>query len=550
MAGYKETPRQKMIAMLYLVLTALLALNVSKDILDAFLVVNEGMEDTNVTIKTKIDNTYEQFEFQYNLNKNKVGPYWDRALEARTLSNDMIKYIDKIKFEIVQYSERTDSITTIQEFYKIEQVPDPSNPGKTIDKLVLDLESVKGKDKYDRTTNYFINQGKANELKKRLEQYKDNMRMLVDSNYRDLLNLGIETDGVYYDASGQRESWEMHNFYYTILAAEVTILNKLIAEVQTAEFDVINMLFDEISISDFKFDEVEAKVIPKTSYILKGQNYEAEVLVAAYDTKQSPEVYVLKGAETINASNISRAEKIDGKDGIVKLEWASNVEGMQRYAGLIKIKDPEGQDVTYPFSHEYIVAPPSLTVAATKMNVFYIGVDNPVSISVPGIAKERIRPSISVGSISPDPANRGDWIVKVPSGARKAVVSATAEYQGQVMNMGSSEFRVKKVPDPVAEIAGMIQGAIEKNTLLAAGAIIPEMKDFEFDLYFKVTSFKMITIIGGDLVQKNARGNQFTSEITSIIQSARRGQRILFENIQAEGPDGIRSLNPINLEIK
>ncbi|MBU2650362.1 MAG: gliding motility protein GldM, partial [Bacteroidetes bacterium] len=218
--------------------------------------------------------------------------------------------------------------------------------------------------------------------------------------------------------------------------------------------------------------------------------------------------------------------------------------------GLIKIKDPEGQDVTYPFSHEYIVAPPSLTVAATKMNVFYIGVDNPVSISVPGIAKERIRPSISVGSISPDPASRGDWIVKVPSGARKAVVSATAEYQGQVMNMGSSEFRVKKVPDPVAEIAGMIQGAIEKNTLLAAGAIIPEMKDFEFDLYFKVTSFKMITIIGGDLVQKNARGNQFTSEITSIIQSARRGQRILFENIQAEGPDGIRSLNPINLEIK
>ncbi|MBU2652113.1 MAG: hypothetical protein KKA81_14380, partial [Bacteroidetes bacterium] len=229
MAGYKETPRQKMIAMLYLVLTALLALNVSKDILDAFLVVNEGMEDTNVTIKTKIDNTYEQFEFQYNLNKNKVGPYWERALEARTLSNDMIKYIDKIKFEIVQYSERTDSITTIQEFYRVEQVPDPLNPGKTIDKLVLDLESVKGKDKYDRTTNYFINQGKANELKKRLEQYKDEMRMLVDSNYRDLLNLGLETDGIYYDASGQRESWEMHNFYYTILAAEVTILNKLIA---------------------------------------------------------------------------------------------------------------------------------------------------------------------------------------------------------------------------------------------------------------------------------------------------------------------------------
>ncbi|MBE9492233.1 MAG: gliding motility protein GldM, partial [Bacteroidetes bacterium] len=204
-----------------------------------------------------------------------------------------------------------------------------------------------------------------------------------------------------------------------------------------------------------------------------------------------------------------------------------------------------------PFSHEYIVAPPSLTVAATKMNLFYIGVDNPVSISVPGIAKENIRPSISAGSISSDPNSRGNWIVRVPTGTRKAVISASADYQGQMMNMGSAEFRVKKVPDPVAEIAGLVQGSIEKNTLLAASAIIPEMKDFEFDLYFRVVSFKMITIIGGDLVQKNARGNRFTEDMNSIIKNARRKQKFFFQNIQATGPDGTtRSLNPINLEIK
>ncbi len=550
MAGYKETPRQKMIAMLYLVLTALLALNVSKDILDAFLVVNEGMEDTNETIKSKIDDTYEQFEFQYNLNQNKVGPFWERAQEARQLSVGMTNYLEKIKFDIVMFSERTDSLTTIQEYYTVEEVADPMDPNKTVKKLQLNLGDVKATDKYDRTTNYFINQGKAKELRLKLEEYKDKMEQLVDTNFRDRLNLGLETQGEYYDANGQRESWEKHNFYYTILAAEITILNKMIAEVQTAEFDVINMLFDEISISDFKFDEVEAKVIPKTSYVLKGENYEAEVLVAAYDTKQSPEVLVLRGANEITPSNISRAQRIDGEDGVVKLEWSANAEGPQKYAGLIKIKDPEGEEVSYPFSHEYIVAPPSLTVAATKMNVFYIGVDNPVSISVPGIAKEKIRPRISTGSIKSDPASKGDWIVRVPKGARKAVISASADYQGQAMNMGSAEFRVKKVPSPIAEIGGMVQGAIEKNTFLAAGAIIPEMKDFEFDLYFRVTSFKMITIIGGDLVQKNARGNQFNEEMVNIIQNSRRGQRFLFENIQAEGPDGLRSLNPVNLEIK
>jgi hypothetical protein len=131
------------------------------------------------------------------------------------------------------------------------------------------------------------------------------------------------------------------------------------------------------------------------------------------------------------------------------------------------------------------------------------------------------------------------------------VVSASANYQGEMVNMGSAEFRVKKVPDPVAEIAGMIQGQIEKNTLIAAGAIIPELKDFEFELYFRVTSFKMITIIGGDLVQKNARGNRFSEEMMNIMKDARRNQRFLFENIQATSPDGTtRSLNPINLEIK
>ncbi len=553
MAGYKETPRQKMIGMMYLVLTALLALNVSKDILEAFLIVNESMDSTNETFKNKIENTYNQFEFQYNLNKNKVGPYWEKAMEARVLANTFINDIERIKFEIVQSSEHMeeDSIGVVQEFFDVIEVQDPNNPDLTINKLKLKLESVPTKDKYDQTTNYFINRGKASILKDQIEEYKINILALVDSAYRDQIKIGMETEGEYFDAGGKRESWEMHNFYATILAADITILNKLIAEIQIAEFDVVNLLFDEISITDFKFDEVDAKVIPKTSYILKGQDYEAEVLVAAYDTKQNPEVFILRGADQITAANINRAEKIDGEDGVVNLKWGSTTEGMHKYAGLIKIKDPQGEEVTYPFSHEYIVAPPSLTVAATKMNVFYIGVQNPVSISVPGIANELIRPSISTGSIKSDPESPGNWLVEVPTGARRATISAVATYQGQTMDMGSAEFRVKRVPDPVAEIAGMIQGKIEKNTLLAANAIIPELKDFEFELYFVVTSYKVITIIGGDLVQKNVRGNRFNNEVINIIRNARRDQRFSFENIQATSEDGTtRVLNPINLEIK
>jgi hypothetical protein len=184
------------------------------------------------------------------------------------------------------------------------------------------------------------------------------------------------------------------------------------------------------------------------------------------------------------------------------------------------------------------------------MNVFYIGVDNPVSISAPGIAEANLRPSISVGTLSRDSGGK-DWIVRVPQGQAKAVISVDAMYQGESRRMGAAEFRIRRVPSPAAEIAGQVEGTIDKSTLLAAGAIIPVMRDFEFELYFEVKSFRMTTIVGGDGISKRANGNRFSDEMISLIQGARKGQKIFFENIQAEGPDKIpRSLNPISLEIK
>ncbi len=117
MAGYKETPRQKMIAMMYLVLTALLALNVSKDILEAFLVVNESIETTNTNFSSKNETTLSKFKQQYEMNQAKVGPFWTKAQEAAAISHDIINYIDWVKFALVSESEGADSLTTLEEFY-------------------------------------------------------------------------------------------------------------------------------------------------------------------------------------------------------------------------------------------------------------------------------------------------------------------------------------------------------------------------------------------------------------------------------------------------
>ena len=481
MAGYKETPRQKMIAMMYLVLTALLALNVSVEILQAFIIVNESMESTNETFAKKVDATKAKFEQQYNLNKTKFGPYWENAKKADILSENLKKFINDTKYTVISLS---DNIS----YAEASKIP---------------LRLVETKDKYDQPTNYFIGNsqdgsaGKARELKEKITKYKQEMLKLIDPQSRNTIKLGLDTDGPFYDADGNQHNWEMHNFYTTILAADVTILNKLIAEVQSAELDVISHLYSSVSAEDFKFDKVGAKVVPKSQYVFLGETYEAEIFVAAYDTKQNPEVLI-------------GGRSIAGKEGVALYQAAANSEGPKTFEGIIKLAAPSGDIISYPFKSDYIVAPPTLTISPTKMNVFYIGVDNPVSISAGGVADANLIPRITSGSTI-SRSGKG-WIVR-SSQAGRASISVDARIRDHIKSMGTMEFRIKRVPDPKPYIANSDGGNIAKNLLIAAGAIIPRMpQDFEFDLNFEISSFTFVSMRGSDIVLIEGKGNRLTED--------------------------------------
>ncbi len=297
---------------------------------------------------------------------------------------------------------------------------------------------------------------------------------------------------------------------------------------RSAEFNALNYLYSSVSEKDFKFDQVAAKVIPKSTYVFKGQKYEAEVLVAAYDSKTQINSKYIRGTTEWNEANIGKATTVEGKDGKITLEFATSTEGLQKYAGVIEIRDPvTDQIVQYDYNGSYFVAPPSLTVAPLKMNVFYIGVDNPVSISAAGLSKDQINPVISMGKLK---KNGDEWIVRIdkkPKGVNTATVSASSEIDGERMALGKSEFRVKRVPSPSAEIAGLTDGKIDKNVLLANSAIIPNQKDFEFDIYFVINSYTFATIMNGDWVQKNIKGNMFTDEVNKIIRNGKRKQKCM-----------------------
>ncbi len=507
-----------MIGMMYLVLTALLALNVSVEILNAFLVVNESMETTNKTFSSKISDYYTGFEAQYQNEPEKVAPFWEKAKQARKLSDELKAYLNNVKYEAIAKSE-----------------------GISLDSAkVRPLYKMGTKDKYDETTTYFIggsndgSKGKAGEMKNKIAKFKVDILNLLDPDERSSIKIGLDLKGPFYDADHEEQNWEMHNFYHTILAADVTILNKIVAEVQNAELDVVTHLRSKIGAMDFKIDQVGATVVPKSQYVFMGESYEAEVFVTARDTKQE---------FTANIGGLRTSQ-----NGVIKVTLPATSPGPKTVNGTVNMKKPDGTMVATKVTFDYIVAPPSLSVSATKMNVFYIGVDNPVMISAGGVSPDQISATMTNGSIS---RSGSEWVVR-PVSAGKGSVAVSAKLGDRMKSMGAVEFRVKNVPDPVAYIANSSGGPVNRDLLLASGAIIPRMPaDFEFNLNFVITGFNFSGNRKGDIQDFPGNGNSLTTQMKDFIRGARRGEKIILEDIFAKGPDGkTRKLNSIVLTLQ
>lgn len=536
MAGYKETPRQKMIAMMYLVLTALLALNVSKEILDAFLIVNESIDVTNEKFAQKINETYVKFEQQYDLNPVKVQDEWDAAQQVRTQTASLIKYVDSLKAGVIAFTEKIPFDTA----------------------MILPLVDVKKKDNFDYPTNFFMGndtkKGAAQPLQEYMGSYRDNMLRMIDEDIRPSYDarLPLKTDGVYYNADNLKQNWAEHNFYHTILAADVTILNKIKAEVYTTESDIINYLYGSITEEDFKFSGLSAKVVASSNYVFKGSEYEAEILVAAVDPTQDPIVYILENADTMRTDQIDGAHQvIHGEKGSVMLKLPASSEGTKKYAGIIEMKDPMGMPRYFPFSQQYIVAEPSATISPTKMNVFYKGVNNPVSVSASGKADYQLDVRITDGRVFRTDTG---WIVNdLPGEAFETTISIYADDGGGTKFMGEQYFRVKELPNPFAMILGADEDdKISKKRLLANPFLhcaLPDYVDFKFD--FKVLSFEMIIPSGGEYVTtEKATGMMLTEKMKNAIDGTKKDDIIVFQNIRAKGPIRTRKIKPLTITVK
>ncbi|MBN2520796.1 MAG: gliding motility protein GldM [Bacteroidales bacterium] len=554
MAHGKETPRQKMIGMMYLVLTALLALNVSKEVLNAFLIVNNGLQATNESFQIKSSFLYNEIEKEATLNPAKAGPVQEAALEVQHWAHEMYEYVEDIKKELIEEIEKVDSTAA--------------------DSLSLakNMKDVKAKDNYDAPTHILLSSDvreiencKARALKNKLFEYKSNLLDVLKRDEIKLVNknliieqlgdLGIDTydNPEAGDDHPEERYWEYKKFYHTPFWATLTILTQIQSEVLNAEAVTVEKLYSSISASEFKFNKLEATVIPNTSYVLQGNEFRAEVFLAAFDTTKKPVIMV--GDYTIDekgtykmVGKYSELEVDEQNRGIYSsIERALNPRKI--FKGLIRMTAPDGTDKYFPFEEEYTVTEANIIISPIKMNLFYVAVDNPVRISVPSVKTEQLRATINNGKIT----RQGNEFNVVPTKPGKAIVNVSAEIDGKLRSMGSMEFRVKTVPDPNVMIGGLTGGNIEKSLLTVldgAYAVMPEW--FEFELKFKIISFTISTTDkGGFVIDEATNSSKFTERQMSLFKNLSRGQKFTVEDVKAIGPDGgTRTLNSTVFRIK
>jgi len=570
------SPRQRMINMMYLVLTALLALNVSKEVLQSFFDVNKGIERTTTNFNSKNVETYNAFTNAAENNPEKYQEVKDQAFQIKKKADLIVEEIQEMKYNLV-YSvdggkvylgSSNDIVDKDGNLIKEKAIENKkfSELSNTQQHLPIAWLSNKSDRNSAGDLFYQIKRGsvsgkpeKATTLKNNIKVYRDFLIDLADSNQHLIANINEVCDVRDKPRKGKDELWESYNFVDMPSVGALTILSKIQSDLRNIEADVISYLKRNIDAKSLKFTSAEGIQIPKTTFVLRGDSFRAEIFITAKNENQSPDIYVgeydsLGVGKYEMVGDYETVKVINGK-GIFATRTTS--EGNKKWGGLIAMKTESGTKF-YPFAGEYLVAAKTAVVSPVNMNILYLEVDNPLKISVPGYTAGEISAVINNGKVSAIKKTLGEYSAR-PSKKGEALVTLYADVEGKRTKMGSVPFRVKEVPPPKASVMFVINAngkmLIEKMRMVNAGGIDAKLKDFDFKgIYYQVTSFHLSGLYKGEQQHKDVKGPAFSKEMIGIIKNTKSGNTITISNIKAKRTDAkntsVRDLDPIVLTIK
>ena len=498
------SPRQKMINLMYVVLMAMLALNISSEVLNGFSIVEESLNRTTANSSKENEVLYDNFAEQMKANPAKVKEWFDKATAVKRMSDSLYNYAQQLKLQIVQEADGKDA-------------------------NVLDIKS---KDNLEAASHVMLapGTGQGHKLFNAINSFRNRiLAMVSDPHQRSIIESNLTTK-LPKNAHTMGKNWEEYMFEDMPVAGAVTLLSKLQSDVRYAEGEVLHTLVSNLDMKDIRVNKLSAFVIPESRTVISGDQFSAQIVMAAVDTTQQPEIYV--GGQRIS-------------NGLYR--FTAGGVGEHQFGGYITMRDGAGNVIRRDFTQKYTVVAPSATVSADLMNVLYAGYDNPISVSIPGVPLNAVQASMSGGSFRS--IGMGRHIARPSAGGSDVTINVASNANGKSRQMGKFTFHVRKLPDPAAYITVGTDrfrgGGLSKASLMGANGIKAAIDDGILDIQFKVVSFETVFFDNmGNAVPMASAGASFSERQRDTFRKLSRGKRFYISRITAVGPDGItRTLN-------
>lgn len=536
-----ETPRQKMIGMMYLFYTALLALNVSSEILTSFVKINESIQKTTSNYSEKTKSLYAKID---NSALEQPGKYTKLAKQAHELerqSNEIIQNIEDLKLLILRESQ---------------------GPEATLD------GEIKKMDDLHAATIVMVGEGgpmMGKQLRGWLDSYRELLLGIIEDTsltvYKNVAkNLEAKDQ---FDNKEAPWSWEETLCRGMPMIGTMAMLSKLQADIRNSEADVLEFMIAELEGLDIRITALEALVSSPRSFVIRGGKYSSNVFLGARDTSMRPTIYLTYNAPFYDSTVVNGEVQYKLRQGANydTLPIDESGKGLHvrdcggvgdfNYGGLVHYKSNKG-DMWLPYNAVYQVGDAGFTVSASACNVFYRGLDNPVEVAVSGYPQEAVSVSISGGaSISRSGAG---YIVKVPASvsAREVSITVSVRTEEGVRTLGSKTFSVLNVPPPTIVIAGAYKdgasvpkGAITRTPTLTANL---ESDFFPFKgVSYSVISYEFLYSVRGVTQTIAGTGSNIPQ---TILNNLNPGSAASFTNIRVSTPSGERKTNGITVKIQ
>lgn len=516
-----------MINIMYLVLTAMLALNVSAKIINAFFVIDKGIKTSNSRLGVANDTTVKDMERNAEQNKERYSKVVSTAKQVQAKSKEFIAYVETLRNAMV---EQTGGM------YPEEDIHHAGQP--------------KGYKNKEITTRYLVNQGNGSKLEQRVNATREELIQMLRS-LKNLKGIKITEEELQQlensialqitakDWTKERgvSNWSEYTFKQLPLAAAFPLLTKFQNDMKSSEAAILNYLSSLIGKSEVKVDQFIPISSPIKSYIIAGEQFESTISVGATSKSFNDNVSIRVNGSALRVEN-----------GSAKYTAGSSEPGVKNYKVDIAVKNPTtGEVFSNSETFGYEVGRRSVTVSADKMNVFYMGVENPVSVAAAGVSSNDLRVSVT-GNVTKTGGGGSKFTVKGTSPGK-----ATVTVSGGGLKATSFEFRVKPIPDPVAKINNSTGGEIGNGVLKAQGGVIPVLDGFDFDARCDILGFNVIYLPRRqDPVQVTNAGGVFSGPARNVINQAKPGDQYFFDNIRAKCPGDAagRKINNISFKVQ